>query len=194
MCRSHNMRIVFKVAEKAQQPGGKGRKETTAATSTAAATTTTTATPPPPPIVSTSEVFKYKSSENMKDLDNLVENGPFADNDDVENVDDDDEKQKKKKKRKRKRKQKKDKKVNKTDLDEEEEREAGNLEAGVQDEVLMNDNPPNQVRQMEPSLVEKLNNLMKHEASISAAFSHQPSLQLAALVVGVLAKLLRENF
>jgi hypothetical protein len=83
-------------------------------------------------------------------MDYIVEAGTFGDNDDAVNGDvGDDEKQKKKKKRKKKKKLKKEKKLNKTDLEEEEtENAVAVADAGVGQEeadVLMNDNPPNQV-------------------------------------------------
>ena len=132
MCRSHNMRIVFKVAEKTLQ-----QKDTTSTTSTAAAATTAATTMMWP----TTEVYSYKNDDS-KDIDNMVELGSLNDNDELDIVEDDDQ-QKKKKKRKRKKKQKKDKKEKKAEMEEETERE---INATGQDEVdlLMNDTPPNQ--------------------------------------------------
>jgi hypothetical protein len=61
---------------------------------------------------------------------------------------------------------------------------------------MNDDNPPNQVRRMEPSLVEKLNNLMKHEASISASISASgEKLNLTVVVAAaLLLTRLRELF
>jgi len=105
-------------------------------------------------------------------MDNFVEPNPFLDSEDMETTADED--MKKKKKKKKKKKQKKEKKINnKTDLeDEDRDIPLVVVPAAVpevhDEDVLMNDNPPTQIRQKEPSLVEKVNNLMKQEASIGS--------------------------
>ena len=178
MCRTNNMRIVFKVADKSWHQNHKNRKDFQSSTVTMSTTTAI--------LTSTTELSL--DMEETKAIENLNVTNPYMDIDELETVDDD-EKQKKKKKRKKKKKQRKDKKNNKTDVEGEER------ESVVQEEdVLMNDNPPNQVRQMEPSLVEKVNNLMKQEASISAAkpkvISNQHILISFALILTVLQPLL----
>ena len=164
MCRTNNMRIVFKVADKLEQQHSKNRKDYGANTETTTTTTTTTTTST---AVGTNEIVF--PSDVTRDVDNFVESNPILDNEEPETTADDDMKKKKKKK-----KQKKEKKINnKTDL-EDEDRDiplvvvpAAVPEVNDED-VLMNDNPPTQIRQKEPSLVEKVNNLMKQEASIGS--------------------------
>jgi hypothetical protein len=178
MCRTNNMRIVFKVANKSWHHNNKNRNDFQS--STEATTSTTIAL-----LTSTTEVSINLEETNT--IENLNETNPLTLNDELETVDDD-EKQKKKKKKKKKKKTKKEKKNNKTDV-EEEEREL----VVQEDDILMNDNPPNQVRHMEPSLVEKVNNLMKQEASISAAkpksICNQQILILFAFILTVLQQL-----
>jgi hypothetical protein len=166
MCRTNNMRIVFKVADKSEQQHSKHRKDYGANPETPATTTTTTSS-----TVGTNEIVF--PSDVTKEADNFVDSNPFLDNEETETTADDD--MKKKKKKRKKKKGKKEKKINnnKTDL-EDEDRDVPLVvvPAAVpeinDEDVLMNDNPPTHIRQKEPSLVEKVNNLMKQEASIGS--------------------------
>jgi hypothetical protein len=149
------MRIVFKVADRSSQHNNRNRKDFSSTTDSTTTTTTST---------TTEVVFP---SEGTKDIDNYAEPNQFGDNNVHEDVDTTDDELKKKKKKKKKKKHKKDKKHNKTDI-EEEEREPVVAVAQEEEDMLMNDNPRTQIRQKEPSLVEKVNNLMKQEASIGS--------------------------
>ena len=161
MCRSNNMRIVFKVADRSSQQYNRNRKDFSSTTDSKTTTTTST----------TTEVMF--PSDFTKEIDNYAEPNQFGDNNVHEEVDTIEDELKKKKKKKKKKKAKKDKKNNKTDIEEE---ESVVVVAQEEEDMLMNDNPRTQIRQKEPSLVEKVNNLMKQEASIGSISGSEPNL------------------
>lgn len=143
MCRTHNMRLVFKVADGVSN--SQNNKEDR---------------------VDNQIVQSVPEPPNQTSLDNLPNNN------------------KKNRKKKRRRKNRKNKNHNEddssasiVDSDYSEPSDADDVvHSAVSEDQVMNDKP--RIRQKEPSLVEKVNNLMKQEASISSAASSNKNIFL----------------
>lgn len=153
MCRTNNMRLVFKVADPK-------KKETETTTQQLPALSS-------PPEAMYTYGDQHSVSGNVE-FSSVVDNGSNQ-VDDLENPEDEDKLKKGKKKKNKKKRQRKDKKGNKYDNPEDNERDVQSRAAPheiVDEEVLQNDKPPIHLQDRgEQSL---LDNVMKHEAAISS--------------------------
>lgn len=179
MCRTNNMRLVFKVADTK-------KKEAEIVTTTTQQVPALTSSP-------SETIYTYGDQSSVS---GIVEfSSVHVDNhqvDDVENPDDDDKLKKGKKKRGKKKRQRKDKKGGKNDNPEDNERDVQSRSAPhdmADEELLLNDKPPNQLQDREQSLTD---DMMKHEAAVSSpnpAISLSPSSTSIILIVTSLNKL-----
>jgi hypothetical protein len=150
MCRTNNMRLVFKVADpKKKEP------ETT--------TQQLPALSSPP-----EAMYTYGDQNSMSgtvEFSSVVDNGSNQ-VDDVDNPEDEDKLKKGKKKKNKKKRQRKDKKGTNPEDNERDVQSRSAPHEIVDEEALQNDKPPNQLQDRgEQSL---LDNVMKHEAAVSS--------------------------